>query len=579
MAIRYLQFIIYNKYYTLMLVNEMPIIYIRTKPYREMKKYIIYTLVVFAALHASAQSMDSKFKLTFGAKFDFPKKHADLGFIGNEQDGLVQLSYRYKKDLTLQKLDNKYALKNTEAVNISKMPKSFISDALAKYGGKYYWFYSTWDSKSSTEHLSAQEVDVKNAKLAGAAKELISSTKLEGTLVAVGFYNIQKANKFQFSTNADSTKLLVTYRLLHASRDDSKNKEVIGFNVFDNTLNKLWNKEFTMPYTEEMVEIEDYAVDNKGDGYILAKVYEGKKKDKNKDGSVNYHYELLRASAGSKELKVIKIKGENRFLHDLFLTEDFEGNLVCAGYYSNSSAYSSDGIFITKLDAEGSLRNIHKGFYEFPSEILKSFLSERTQKKLDKKESQDKDLEVARLVLRNIIINKDGSVLLAGEQYYYTITIVRSGNSTRTRYNYFFNDILAMKINASGEMEWCHKIPKRQAGSSYTPPSAYGHRSMSYYLTSYNGDYYFFYTDNVKNQNLPKNQAPNAHIDGAGGFLVYSKITGSGEVSKGKLYDYREKDLYLWPADLTEIADGQLISRAFDGKASRVLKINMKDSK
>lgn len=540
----------------------------------------MYALTIVTALQASAQSLDSKMKLTFGSKFEIPKKHADLGFIGNEEEGLMQLSYRYKKDLTLQKLDNKYALKKTEVINISKMPKSFITDRMAKLGGKYYWFYSTWDSKSSTEHLSAQEIDTKNGKLAGAAKELISSTKLEGTLVAVGVYNIQKANKFQFSTSIDTSRLLVTYRLLHASRDDSKNKEVVGFNMFDENLNKLWSKEYTMPYTEEMMEIEDYAADKNGNGYILAKVYEGKKRDKSKDGTPNYHYELLRASQGAKELKVIKVKGGDYFLHDLYLTEDFEGHLIVSGYYSKTSNSSSDGIFLTKLDSEGSLRNIHKGFYEFPSEILKEFLSERAQKKLDKKEAEGgKDLEIARMVLRNIIINKDGSILLAGEQYFFTITVVRSGNSVRNRYNYFFNDIMAMKISAGGEMEWCRKIPKRQVGSSYTPPSAYGHRSLSYYVTQYNNDYFFFFTDNVKNQTLAKNQAPAAHADGAGGFLVYNKISADGEVTKGKLYDYREKDLYLWPADLTSLGNGELISRAFDGRTSRVLKVNMKEAK
>jgi len=545
-----------------------------------MKKTLLNILAVMAIYQCSAQSqsMDSKFKLTFGPKFEFPKKHMDLGFMGNETDGLAQLSFQFHKDLTLQKLDSKYAATKSDVVSISKLPSSFISDNFTKLGGKYYWFYSTWDKKDSKENLSVQEVDIKNAKVSAEPKNIISATKLEGTLISTGGYNIQKANKYIFNTSADSTKLLVTYRLEHTTRDDSKSYEVVGFNVFDQNVNKLWSKEYKMPYSEEMMRIVDYTVDSKGTAYVLAKVYEGVKKEKVKGSDEpNYHFELLRATKDSKDLKAIKISRDKYFLHDLYLTEDHKGNIICAGFYSNDSRASSDGIFLLKIDADGNVNGMHKGYYEFPTEILKQFMSERKQQKLEDKEKKDgKEIEAANLVLRNVQLEEDGSILISGEQYYYTITIVQSGNSVRTRYNYFFNDIIAMKISPAGEMQWCTKIPKSQRASSYVAPGAFGHRSLSYYLTKFNDNYYFFYTDNVKNQGLATDKAPAAHVDGAGGYLVYAKADGTnGSITKGKVYDYREKDLYLWPADFEKLSNGVLINRSFDGRQSRVLKLDM----
>lgn len=535
-----------------------------------MKKHTVCLLLMGASLLSMAQSVESsKFKTVFGSKYELPKKHYDLGFFGSPEEGLVQLSYRIGSDLTIQRFDSKLNVNKSEVIDIKKMPASFVNDDFRKLNGKYWWFYSTWDKKAEKEHLFAQQIDVKGGKLTGNAIDLVTATKLEGSLIATGFYKFAKANKYQMAGSQDKSKLLVLSRLATKTTDDSKSIDEFLINVFDHDLKKVWSKQVKMPYTEEMMDNIDYTIDNDGNVYLLAKVYEGKRKEKTKDDAPNYHYEMLRYATGG-ELKKIPVTLEDKFINELYISAAADGNIVIAGYYSNAVfAGSSDGIFLVKIDKDGTAKKYHKGYYEFPSEILKQYQSARAKKKMEKAESKgDKDIEAYSLDMRNIILDEDGSVLIAGEEYYVHSYTVYSGRSTYTRYVYYYNDILAMKIGANGEMEWCRKIPKRQKGGA-------GRGSMSFELVPFNGNYYFFYTDNVKNLSIKPDQVPAYHGDGAGGFLTYSTIDAKGNITKAKMFDYREKDINLWPADFEKVGDNQIINRAFDGRESKVLLITL----
>lgn len=536
----------------------------------------MYAFMLGAALPSMAQTTTiDKFKVTFGPEFEFPKKHLDLGIIGTKEDGLVQLSYQPGKDLSMQRLDGKMAVSKTDAADISKMPASFMNDQFTKLGGKYYWFFSTWDKKAEKEHLNIQEIDVKTGKVVGQSRDLITASKLEGTAAYGGFMMVaaQKSGKFQFVKSYDDNGLLVTYRLLHESKDDSKNKEVVGFNVFDASAKKLWSKEVTMPYTEEMMDIKDFATDKDGNAYLLMKVYDGTKKEKDKKGNRGYHYELMKVTAKG-DVKNIKLGTEKYYVNEIRIVDNKDGDLMCTGYYSNKAKGSSDGVFTLKIGTDGRVNSMNKGYYEFPAEVLKEFVSARTKRKLEEKE-KDEDIEASNLKIKQILYNEDGSIVVAGEEAFVVWHIYFTSSGPRFRYDYFYKDILVVKISAAGELEWCRKIPKRQKGTSSVlfngEDFVFG--NMSYKMFEYQGDYYFLYTDNVKNLALAKDKEPAYHIFGAGGFLVYAKIEKNGDVSKGKFFDYREKKVNLMPDDFVRISDNQIVNRAYDGRKSKVVQI------
>ncbi len=166
------------------------------------------------------------------------------------------------------------------------------------------------------------------------------------------------------------------------------------------------------------------------------------------------------------------------------------------------------------------------------------------------------DYEAPNLSVRDIVVEGDGSVLITCEEYYVISRTYTSNNgATYTTYTYYYEDILASKINVAGNFAWVRKIPKKQKGSS-------GRGTMSYKLISDATGYYFLYLDNKKNMELADDEVPKYHVDGFGGQVVVAKIDNAGTVTKELVFDTREEDVMLFPSQFRRINGNQFIGRA-----------------
>ncbi len=157
-----------------------------------MKKSLLLFTVLVMHYCSFAQS-EAKVKVTWGGEYFLPKKHNDLGFIGNEKDGYIQIGHLNGKSLSLQRFDNKFNIKSEKIVNLKDLPKGYMNEGFQEINNHYYWFFSTWDKKAETEHLFVQEIDIAKGDLLNGAKEILSAKRLSGTVIATGFY--------QFSTS------------------------------------------------------------------------------------------------------------------------------------------------------------------------------------------------------------------------------------------------------------------------------------------------------------------------------------------------------------------------------------------
>jgi hypothetical protein len=447
-------------------------------------------------------------------------------------------------------------LTGMNAVPTKSFPKGYMIEGLGDMNYKNFIYYSTWSKKEAVEKLYAQEIDAVKGEFKGSPKELLSSaTKLTGTLVATGFYQFGTVGKWNFVSSADSSKLLIYYRLKPKERRDALNKDIIGLFVFDKSLNKIWGSEVEMPYTEKMMDNDDYQVDSKGNVYILAKVFTGEKKDKKS------HYEVLMYSKDSKKPVISSFKFTDKYVVDIALNEDLKGRMICAGYYSKSGEGTDGAFFFAYDEGTKTMKNISKGFYEFPTELMREFESKRAKKKSEKKEEKGKDEEVSHLSFRNIDIQDDGTITLFGEQYTWYITISSNGKSTTTTYHYLFDDIYVMRIGADGEMKWVKKIPKAQRGATqnaYAPDRL----GLSYHLHTKGPDSYLFFVDNIKNLDLKPDQAPAMHSAGLGGVLMCVKIAADGAISKSNIFDFREEKMNVDVKKFSDVSESQVVGRA-----------------
>lgn len=548
-----------------------------------MKKLLIISGLLLCILQTQAQISATRndFKVTWGAEYEFPKKHADMGFWKGAKGGYINVSYQDGKSMIIQRFDSKMKYINEETVDLSGYPSNFISEGIRHIGDKFYWFYSLWDKSKEKEQLFGQELDVDAGKMVGTAKKVIETTKLTGDMINKGWYNIQIANKYQFAKSRDTEMLLITYRFPPLDKDDSKNYDRMGWQVFNSSLEKVWGKDMLkMPYTEEMMDNKGYIVDSKGTVYMLASVREPNWKQLKKEKKGFRHFEVLRLDEKSDGFSKIVLNPGTRWVSDVTLFEDANGDLLMSGFYSNNEKSSgSNGVFLMKVE-RGSLsaKEVKKGYYEFPKEVLQQFESERTRKKMDKKEEKAKEddedagVEASNLTMQDIDLQADGSIILSAEEYWLEeIRTYSSRGGYTTHYIWHYNDIITMKINADGELGWIHKLPKRQQGGR-------GRGGLSFVMYTMKGSHYYFYLDNIKNLNLSVDKEPAVHQDGAGGFLVYTKIDDDGKLSKGKIMDLREEEVRIYGSDFERVDETQIVTRAQVKKLSKILSLTLTDS-
>jgi hypothetical protein len=516
-------------------------------------KYSLLIIISFLSVFSYGQSKKFSFKL--GSEYSLPRKSDDLSFFGNEKDGIVNLSLK-KDELNITRFDPRTLNQTIEKViELPELTENFNSETVVDFGTGYYWIHSDWDKKLEKESLYYDKVDVVSGKITVSNKKMIETTRMGGEPVRTGWYSFKLAGKYQFNYAADEKKLLVSYRLSPEERNDKKNYDKIGLHVFDENMNKLWGAEFTMPYTEAIMDNSDFSIDVQGNAYMLAKVYDSdKRKERDKEtGKAGYHYEVLKFAKGNKKIINTTILIGDYFIREASLIENSLNEMVISCTYSKTSkGTGTDGVFLALMDQSGKITKYKNGYYEFPLTELAKFESARSKRKMEKKD----DYEAPNLTVRNLIVESDGSVFIVCEESFIIVrTYTDSRGHTRTTYTYFYEDILGIKINAAGNFEWMRKIPKHQRGTS-------GRGTMGFKLVFDATGYYFLYLDNIKNMNLKEDEVPKTHVDGYGGQVVVAKIDKNGVTTKELVFDTRDEDIMLFPALFKRINTNQFIGRA-----------------
>ncbi len=518
-----------------------------------MKHLVIAAATLFAATFTFGQSKKFSFKL--GSEYSIPKKSTDLSFFGNEKDGIVNLSLK-KDEINIARFNYKtLELANESKIELPELTRNFNSEIVAEFGTNYYWIHSDWDKDSEKEILYYDVIDVANGKLSTPSKKLLEATRIAGEAISTGWYSMKVAGKYEFNFDAEQTKMLVSYRLKPEFRNDKKNYDKIGLYVFDDKMNKIWGNEFTMPYTEAIMDNSDFSVDSKGNGYMLAKVYDNeKRKEIDKEtGKAGYHYEVLKFTKDSKEIIHTTIVVEDYFIKESSLIENSQHDMVIACTYSKKvKKGGTDGIFLATMDQAGKINKYKNGYYEFPLAELEKFETARSKRKMERKD----DYEAPNLKVRNVTVESDGSVLITCEEFRIEVqTYTSSNGSTRTSYTYYYEDIIVSKVNAAGSFDWVRKIPKKQRGST-------GLGTMSFKQISDASGYYFLFLDNKKNLELAEDEAPKYHVDGFGGQVMVAKLDKAGTLSKEIVFDTREEEVMFFPALFERINGTQFIGRA-----------------
>lgn len=302
--------------------------------------------------------------------------------------------------------------------------------------------------------------------------------------------------------------------------------------IIDSDIETVYEDKITIENDEALntVYIDFY---KNGDVAVLAKRIK-EKEDKEK-GKPNYYYTAAVMRDG--DVTKYKLDLNEYFISGAGITFGQEGEIILSGYYSTISANKVNGVFFMKENL--SIDALEPAiFNEFSIEEITKFASERSEKKNKKKEAKGKEIEFNDFDVFDLLATSEG-VYLLGEQSWVYVTYVQTPNGSSTTYHYVFADVMAIKFNYAGEIEWNTRLPKWQHSTNDGGP----YSSFNYDIKG--NSIYILYNDHIDNHTMfdPKRVKP-AAWGGDKAVTSIAKIDTEGELVKGYLYNVNEEALF-----------------------------------
>ncbi len=522
-----------------------------------LKSIFLFTLLVSGSVFAQKPILLEDFSFKTGEKYKRIKSLSTYNVANG--NNLVSIK-KGRKDMTIQRYDLEKLLEDVKKRQVIEDKGTF--ETVMKLGDNAVVFYSkgdrTYGQKISVTGIVAQ----KPIQLVNEKENIDRDFGFKSTY---GFDAGGRINKFAFKKSPDGSKLLVLFRVETSGSSPDK----IGVSVYSDGLNLLWRRKVTMPYDSNKMQNEDFAIDNKGNFYMTASIFNERSEGKNKLESI-YHTEVFKITEKKGDLTKSKIDIPGSSITDGVIEFDKADRVKIAGFVGrNDNKAEVSGVFSATLADDGSIGLLIKN--DIPSETLQNLalqrearINEGTQKEEDKK-----DLENLRV--NDVIFNADGSTVLFGEQRYVDSFTTSSSSGSRTTYKYYYRDIFAFKLSKEGTMAWMHKLPKNQMGTV-------SKRSMSYLNFTNEGKHYLFFIDDFVNLKRSFEEATTRYFDGKKEFIYLTSYVindATGEVAKEAILtgsDIRNSRLDV--LELTKAAilpNKDIILEVYDGKKSNLL--------
>ncbi len=558
---------------------------------------LLMTVLLVCSISIIAQKKDVKLSDRFDVKVgnDYKETDGKIKTFFKYKEFVIAIN-TYKKNLVIQKFDPQ-SLNELKRIEI----KDFVKDKkgnkeFIQMNDKIIFFYEAWDKENQIESLKGVDILLSDLTVSKPYTVLTQEGKiayhghsLMGPKPMVMFQVF--GAKYLFKKSFDGKKLLVTYRLKPLKKRDTKSTDKIAVYVYNEEMELEWKQILTMPYTERKMENGDFTIDNEGNFYMLATVFEDETTDERKknEENANYHLELFKVLKETDSIIKNEIVIGNRFVEHAELYEDATGNIIVAGTSKNPDSEKgvlfgkrrgeSNGVFIIKLNKEGGIKVFNN--YDFPLEMLNKYSTRREKNKRKRKVKRYEEKPVFNfLTLNDVIINDDGSILILGEQQYMVrgndrFSAYYKGFLVLNKISFIYRDILVAKIDKNGELAWMNKLAKRQRGNRRK-------RSMSYMHMYGENKHHLLFLDNVKNLNLPDDKLPYEHLDGYGGYLTTYNINDiTGEVSKEAIFNTRDvngKEIEHFETNkVIPLSKSEILIEGFEGRSKDFLvKVSVK---
>lgn len=509
------------------------------------KPIIILALIVYP-IYNQAQS---EIKFTEKAKVRWGTPFKSKGFIldeiigNNGKETFITSSRRKGKlivnyEYGISIIDSNMNIKKSASFVVDK--KEYIND-VRYLDNKIILFSSAFDRKNMTTYFYYTEYD----------ENLMKKSKKTLFKVQVNKKRFQPSLGIEVSENESKILLYVD---LPYEKDAAQR---LSLKVFDSKMRPIWEQnKIELPYKDKLFELLNYTISNKGDVYTLGKRYKDDKKKWKIDAEPPIHHIISYSNKGTK-VKDFELELTNKYINEISFIVDQNENLITFGLYGTENNSGIKGVFYMSIDGE-SKKIIKSSFKEFTEDFITQGWSEREVKKAKKKEEKKgKEPQMYKYDLRHVIVDENGGITILAEQYYvyvvsHTSTDSNGNTHTTYTYHYHYNDIIAIRINKNGEIEWTTKIEKSQHSIND------GGRLSSFAVKVKNDKIYLIYNENSRDffeDEDKKTKKKNKRTY----FTLLVTLDSKGEYLKEILLNNKEEDSYTVPKLCDDINEKEFL--------------------
>jgi hypothetical protein len=474
-----------------------------------MKKAILLVSIC-TSLHSFSQS----YKLDWGEEMKFRKGTSDMDIISADNAGLYFLQARLSKGFVgystaykLFKFDKNFS--EVFEKDYKKDLKGLEFNSIQPLENDLFMFATDFIKKEKTLQIFGAKIDKGSGDVVGDLTEL-ANYQMES-----------KKDNFQVKmTPIDGGK-----SFLMVSNISAKSGNVsLGVNVLDKSFKKSQSTIINLSYSTAAFTLEDVQYTKDKKIILLGKQYEeipvGKK---NRTRLVFKQYRMLVYNPRGVKEKDIVLEAGDKFVLSGQLIQQADGGLLLAGFYSNTSKKETlSGFFINKIDYLTGQIAVNS-FKEISPEMLgKNFDNSDNDEGGKKKEApaadEDSDDFPNDFIIRNVQINPvDQSIIITSENSQYSVRSYTSSSynsitktwdrTTYTIHTFTNRDILVIKADKTGQIQWLNAIPKSQVEEIQksvqgTSGFTFGTSMDRYFATAGGMPYYSSYISMLANNKL-----------------------------------------------------------------------------
>lgn len=454
-------------------------------------------------------------------------------------------------EVFIEQYDNQQRLKRSVELPLKYKRKWREFEDLVKIGGEFYFFTSFNNEAQKINYLFYQKL---NSRL-----QPERSLKKIAEIPAA---NRARTGAFNLLLSQDSSKVLLYSQL------DSKRKEPERFaiRVFDNQMQELWSKNIRLPYSEQQFAVEDYRIDENGNVYLLCIQFLDGSAQAVRRGLANYQYVILAYTNNGENKQEYRIAVKDKFITDMTFRIGNEGDLICAGFFSDRGTTSIKGTCFFRVDPETE-EAFNISLQEFDFDFRTAFMRAGQQRRAERAEESgnaNQQAELDRFALNDLILRSDGGAVIVAEQYFVYQRTYRMWDGTLQFDEFYnYNDIIVVNIRPDGSMEWSVRIPKRQEtvndGGYYS----------SYAMAVVRDRLYFIFNDNSRNY-TSDNDNFLYNFNGRNSIITLAEIRKGGELEMYPLFNNRDAGVITRPKICKQTGSRKMIVYGERGRSYRL---------